>query len=190
MGRSWRIGVTGSAGVGKTTLSLTLGATLGAPVLHEAMRARLEAGFSLAGLSREEHQRLLLADAADLAAMTAAADIDGCVADRTPLDFLAFWFCNGYGADSPAETTMFVQQAAASLHNFDLILVLPWGVLPLINDGVRFANPWHQLHAQMVIEELCRRYAPPDRLAFLPADIIEPDARCRWALRRLGLATW
>lgn len=190
MERSWRIGLTGSAGVGKTTLALTLGATLDAPVLHEAMRARLEAGFSLAGLSREEHQRLLLSDAADLAAMTAAAAETGCVADRTPLDFLAFWFCNGYGADSPAETTAFVERTAVALRDFDMVLVLPWGALPLVDDGVRFANPWHQLHAQMVIEELCRRYAPADKLAFLPADIVEPDARCRWALRRLGLPTW
>lgn len=183
----WRIGVVGSAGVGKTTLALTLAATLDAPVLHEAMRARLEAGFSLAGLSRDEHQRLLLSDAADLAGLVETAQ-DGCVADRTPLDFLAFWFCNGYGADSPRETAQFVERAATALRLFDLILVLPWGVLPLEDDGVRFANPWHQLHAQMVIEELCRRYAPPGRLAFMPPEIVQPDERCRWALRRLGAA--
>ena len=186
MGRGWRIGVVGSAGVGKTTLALTLAATLDAPVLHEAMRARLEAGFSLAGLSREEHQRLLLADAADVTGLVEAA-AGGCVADRTPLDFLAFWFCNGYGADSPRETALFVERTVAALKLFDLILALPWGVLPLEDDGVRYPNPWHQLHAQMVIEELCRRYAPADRLAFMPADITEPDERCRWTLRRLGI---
>lgn len=187
MGRAWRIGIVGSAGVGKTTLALTLAATLDAPVLHEAMRARLEAGFSLAGLSRDEHQRLLLADAADVAGLVEAST-EGCVADRTPLDFLAFWFCNGYGADSPRETALFVERAVAALTLFDLILVLPWGVLPLEDDGVRFANPWHQLHAQMVIEELARRYVPAERLAFMTADIVEPDERCRWTLRRLGIA--
>lgn len=187
MNRPLRIGVAGSAGVGKTTLALTLAATLDMPVLHEAMRERLEAGFSLAGLSREEHQEILRRDATELAARVEAAH-DGCVADRTPLDFLAFWFCNGYGADSPAETADFVVSATAALDRFDLIVVLPWGAVPLVSDGVRFANPWHQLHTQMVIEELHRRYAPPDRLAFMPADIVTPDERCRWALRRAGLA--
>lgn len=36
-----RIGLTGSAGVGKTTLALMLGATLDVPVMEEPMRARL-----------------------------------------------------------------------------------------------------------------------------------------------------
>lgn len=183
--RPWRIGLTGSAGVGKTTLALTLGATLDLPVWQEAMRARLEAGFSLAGLSRQEHQQLLQADAADVARFVDQTT-GGCVIDRTPLDFLAFWFCNGYGADSPAETAGFVASAVAAANRLDLVAVLPWGALPLEDDGVRYPNPWHQLHAQTMIEGLCRRYLPEQKLVFIPDNINQPEDRCRWILRRIG----
>ncbi|WP_029008046.1 AAA family ATPase [Azospirillum halopraeferens] len=178
-----RIGLTGSAGTGKTTLALTMAGTLGVPVLHERMRERLRAGFSLHALTRAEHRALLRDDAEDLEARAAAAPA-GFVADRTPLDFLAFWLCNGYAADDPAGTDAFAAQARAAVAAWDLIVVLPWGSLPLEDDGIRYANPWHQLHAQTVIEGLCRRWVAADRLAFLPDTVREPDGRCAWVLRR------
>ncbi|MGQ9367593.1 AAA family ATPase [Azospirillum sp. A39] len=178
-----RIGLTGSAGVGKTTLALTLGATLGVPVLHERMRDRLRAGYSLHALTREEHRALLREDAEDLADRAAGVPA-GFVADRTPLDFVAFWLCNGYAADDPAGTADFVEQARAAVADWDLVVVLPWGVLPLVDDGVRYANPWHQLHAQSVVEGLCRRWVAADRLAFLPAAADPPEQRCAWILRQ------
>lgn len=183
-----RIGLTGSAGVGKTTLALTLAAALGVRVLPEAMRGRLEAGFSLHGLSRAEHRSLLLNDARALADRAVAEGDTGFVADRTPLDFVAFWLCNGYAADEPEGTGRFLERAAADTACWDLVIVLPWGDLPLVEDGIRFANPWHQLHAHTVIEGLCRRYVAPERLLFLPRGLGEPDVRCEWVLRRLRSA--
>jgi len=180
-----RIGLTGSAGVGKTTLALTLAATLDVPAVEEPMRARLRAGFSLHSLSRDEHRALLDDDAAGLEALPEA---DGFVADRTPLDYAAFWLCAGYAADDPAGTGALVQRAAAAVARWDLVVVLPWGAFPVEDDGYRYPNPWHQLHVQTVMEGLCRRYVPAERLAFLPDSLTAPEARCAWVLRRLSAA--
>lgn len=182
-----RIGIAGSAGVGKTTLALTLAGTLDLPVLPEEMRARLEGGFSLHAISRREHQEMLWNDVAALSARIGAAAAEGCVADRTPLDLAAFWFCNGFPVDREADTATLVSDCARATEAFDLVVVLPWGRVPLMDDGIRSTNPWHQLHTQTMIEGLCRRYVAEGRLAFMPPDVDEPDGRCRWVMRRLGM---
>lgn len=184
--RGPRIGLTGSAGVGKTTLALTLAGALEVPVLEERMRARLQAGFSLHALTRAEHRDLLRADSDDLIAEATACE-DGFVSDRTPLDFVAFWLCNGYAADEPEGTGAFLRRAAEATAAWDMVVVLPWGGIPLVEDGVRYPNPWHQLHAQTVIEGLCRRYVEPRRLLFVPPELTEPETRCDWVLRRVGV---
>lgn len=185
-----RIGLTGSAGVGKTTLALTLAATLDVPVAEEPMRARLRAGFSLHSLSREEHRTLLAGDAAGLESLAEGeAHRGGFVADRTPLDYAAFWLCAGYAADDPVGTDALIQRAAAAVAGWDLVVVLPWGAFPVEDDGYRYPNPWHQLHVQTVMEGLCRRYVPAERLAFLPESLLDPEARCAWVLRRLSTAS-
>lgn len=182
-----RIGIAGSAGVGKTTLALTLAGALDLPVLPEEMRARLEGGFSLHAISRLEHQELLLSDMAALDARLRASE-DGCVADRTPLDLAAFWFCNGFPVDREADTSRLMHECVRATERFDIVVVLPWGRVPLMDDGIRSTNPWHQLHTQTVIEGLCRRYVDAARLAFMPPEIDEPDTRCRWVMRRLGMS--
>lgn len=181
--RQPRIGITGSAGTGKTTLAMMLAAAFGIPVLPEAMRSRLQGGLSLRSLTREEHRRLLREDA-EVLAERAGACPDGFVADRTPLDFVAFWLSNGYAADEPEATAAFLAGAAEAVAAWDLVVVLPWGALPLVEDGVRYANPWHQLHVQTVMEGLCRRHVPGNRLLFLPEGLREAEARCDWIMRR------
>lgn len=177
--------MTGSAGIGKTTLALTLSGALGVPVLPEEMRGRLEAGHSLQGLTRAEHRALLVEDAETLAGRAEAAP-QGFVADRTPLDYVAFWLCGGYPADAPEATERLVERAAAATAAWDVVLLLPWGDLPLQDDGIRFANRWHQFQIHAIIEGLLRRFLPPERLVIVPAGLGEPDARCRWVLRRLA----
>ncbi|MFV3073931.1 AAA family ATPase [Niveispirillum fermenti] len=171
MTRQPRIGIAGSAGTGKSTLAARLSGDLGLPVRQEAMRARLAAGFDFHDLTRDGHRRLLAGDADALAADLARGD--GLVTDRTPLDFAAFWLSNGFGVDDPAATEALLARAVCAMADYSLVVLLPWGAMPLAGDGVRSTNPWLQLHFQTVLEGLCQRYVAPARLLSLadaPAD--------------------
>jgi len=160
-----RIGITGSAGTGKSSLAEAVSQRLHLPVRPEAMRGRLLAGFDPHALSREGHRRMIAGDADDLA-LDLARGQDGLVTDRTPLDMAAFWLVNGFAVDDPAGTEALLARAVCAMADYDLVVLLPWGERPIAADGVRSTNPWMQLHFQTVVEGLCRLYVAPERLLF------------------------
>lgn len=163
--RQPRIGITGSAGTGKTSLATDLSRLLGLPVRPERMRDRLEAGFDPHALARDGHRRLLTHDADDLA-QDLARSHQGLITDRTPLDMVAFWLANGFGIDDPAATEALLARAICAMADYDLVVVLPWGARPIADDSVRSTNPWMQLHFQTLVEGLCQRYVAPTRMLF------------------------
>lgn len=180
-----RLGITGSAGSGKTTLAGHLARRLNLPVLPEAMRAMLESGFDFHSLSRDQHRDLLRRQADDLARDLARTP-GGLVSDRTPLDFVAFWLSNGFGVEDPAGTEALIERAVMAMADYSLVVVLPWG-RPVAADGVRSPNLWLQLHFQTVMEGLCRRWVAPDRLLFLDReDAAGPESCCDRVVARLG----
>jgi predicted ATPase len=178
------IGITGSAGIGKTTLATALAERLGRPLVPEVMRDRLAAGFDLHHLTREGHRALLAGDATDLARRLAMADTP-LVTDRTPLDMVAFWLSNGYGVDDPAATEALLARAVCAMADYRRVIVLPWGVLPLTHDGVRGANPWLQLHFHEIVAGLCHRYVPAERLLILPESAMGFGDRLDWVFKQL-----
>lgn len=101
------------------------------------------------------------------------------VADRSAYDFAAFWLYYHF-ADGSEETTRFF---ADSLRpgRYDQLLVLPWGTIPLLADGVRSPDPWVQLHVQILIEGLLSRHASAPVTTLQAVGL---DARVEEALRR------
>ncbi len=78
-----RLAITGSAGVGKTTLGSRLAECFSVPLVGEGMRARIETGLDLHTLDRNS-QRALLLDLFDQALAETRAAVDtarGFVAD-------------------------------------------------------------------------------------------------------------
>ena len=184
--RRLRLGITGSAGVGKTTLGRRLAEILAVPFVGEGMRARIEAGLDLHTLDSEGRRALLLELFEQTLTVTRAAvgAADGFVSDRCSIDFAAFWLYYGFGFDEDATQRVFAR-AERALAGYDLIVVLPWGAIPLLADGVRSANPWLQLHYQVLLEGLLARYADTGRVVQLPLKVVGIEERVRWICTHL-----
>ena len=188
MQRLPRVAVTGSAGVGKTTLGRALAEIFGVPLIGEGMRARIEAGLDLHTLDCDGHRALLLElfDEALTDTRVAVDTAHGFVADRCSIDFAAFWLYYGFGLDRDATQAVFAR-AEAAVADYDLIVVLPWGAIPLVADGVRSTNPWLQLHYQALLEGLLARSAHAHRVVRVPPQVADLDARIRWICARLKI---
>ena len=180
-----RLALSGSAGVGKTTLGRALATRYGVPYIPEGMRGRLEAGLDLHALDHSQLRALVEELWAEQAAAEQAAiqSHGGFVADRSAVDYAAFWLHYRF-TDDEAATERFFAEVMAALPTYDRIVLLPWGVLPLMADGIRSSNPWLQRHYQAVLEGLLAREVAPDRLLRMPA-LVSLDARERWVDEQL-----
>jgi len=167
LGGAPRLALSGSAGTGKTTLGRRLAEALGVPFLEEGMRRRLTAGLDLHRLTPRDLERLMqeLWDE-QVAAEDAARG--GFVADRSAADYAAFWIHYGLLHDR-GRTEDWLAATLARLPTYDRVLLFPWGVLPLDDDGVRSTNRWAQFQYQVTLEGLLLRHAPAGRLLHVPA---------------------
>ncbi len=184
-GRRPRIAITGSAGVGKTTLVQALAGRLDLPVVEEGMRRRLEAGLDVHALGRDGLRTLLIELFDEMLADTRHAldHAGGFVSDRSAFDVGAFWLFYGFGCDRAATDALMARvNAAAAL--YDVIVVLPWGSVPLRDDRIRTANPWLQLHYQTVIEGLVAR--GPVATVRVAADCSDLESRIGVVASALG----
>lgn len=174
-----RIGICGSAGVGKTSLANALARDLGLPCLREEMRDYLESapanlmelpvaevGAVLAQLWKEREQKESLTSA--------------FVADNCPLDFAAYAMY--YGCLDAQNISIFLAETLSYIARYDAIVLLPWGGLPYVADGIRPADQHLQLRYQFILEGLLRRYVDPQKLHFLPESIMHLDDRRSWVL--------
>ena len=175
-----RLTLAGSAGTGKTTLGRALSEHFGVPYVPEGMRSRIEGGLDLHALGHEGLRGLVVDLWREQQALQQAAvrDHGGFVADRSPMDFAAFWITYHF-TDDHDKSLKFFTETRAGMSDVDRIIVLPWGVLPLVADGVRTANPWVQRGFQALLEGLVQRECAPEALAWMP-DFIELSDRVEW----------
>lgn len=188
MTRAVRIAISGSAGTGKTALGRALAKRLGLPFIPEGMRERLAAGLDVHALSAVQFRDLVveLYEEAQANMTRATAEHGGFVADRGPTDYLAFWLYYGF-ADDLAATETFAARTAEDATRLDANVVLPWGAIPLIADGIRASNPWRQLHFQALFEGLVRARIESERLWWLPADTLSLPDREAWVMDRIAV---
>ncbi len=174
-----RIGICGSASVGKTSLANALARDLNLPCLREEMRDYLEdTGACLRKLPAVRIDAILLEllkEREQKETLTPAF-----VADTCPLDFAAHALY--YGCLGEENADIYLSGVMEAMARYDALVVLPWGALCYEIDGVRVPNQHLELPYQFLIEDLLRRYIDPEKLYFLPASITQLDDRRRWTL--------
>lgn len=185
-GRRVAIGISGSAGTGKSTLARCLAEALQVPYIDEGIRARFDAGLDLHTLTREQHAALIdeLLDELLEAASGALTRHGGFVSDRCPVDYLAFWLYYGMGFMADERSATLVRRVQAGLALFDLVVVLPWGSIELRDDGVRSPFRWVQLHYQALLEGLLQGHQRPRHLVAVPATVRDLEARVAMILEQ------
>lgn len=176
-----KIALSGSAGVGKSTLGQALSERLGVPFIPEGMRARLEGGLQLHRLDRGQLRDLIhsLWDEQLEGERRAVRDHGGFVADRGAADFAAFYLHYRF-IEAQDGTAAFVSQALAHARGYTRTVVLPWGAIPLRSDGVRSSNPWLQRHFQAVVEGVIHREVQRERVLWLPTERRSLRERVDW----------
>ena len=174
---AWKIAVTGSAGVGKTSLVEMLALALDLPCIEEEMRAYLER-------TRVHLWELPSAAVApvivDLWKERAAkeANTEAFVADNCSLDFVAY--ARHYGCFTEEVASILLPEVLNKTACYDAIFVLPWGVLPYVDDGIRSPDHYGQLGYQLMIEGLLRRYVDLEKVHYLPEGLNDLALRSRW----------
>lgn len=162
-----KITLSGSAGTGKTSLAMKLADALELPYVEEGMRKRLAAGLDVHDFGPDE-QRELIRDLWNEQLQAESACTNGFIADRSSLDYMAFWMHYALH-EAHEETEAFFGEMIDHARSYERVILLPHGVFPIEADGIRATDSWLQLRYQGVLEICLRRYTAEEQLLELPA---------------------
>jgi nicotinamide riboside kinase len=148
-----RVGISGSAGIGKTTLAKQLAEYFHVKYITEGVREYLaETGLTL---------RQALADAENFQWeiwQRHLGQINSCysfISDRSFADFISYAILVSGGYEWVNE---YVQYITEYVGDYDLILVLPFGKIELVADGVRSVDVKYQKTVHACISFFALRY--------------------------------
>lgn len=184
-----RIAVSGSAGVGKTTLAGRLAGHLQVALIPEHYEPFFDAPGKFNSpppvLARWFFEVLEAKRTRELAARA-------FVVDRCPIDLFNLWVAKGLAAQAE-DTQRFYAACRSYCADYDFVVIPPWGEIPLApldrptGRQRRVLNPWVQLRNHAAILGLARLWLPPERVIELPAAITDPEARAGFVADRASL---
>jgi adenylate kinase family enzyme len=144
----YRIGIVGSAGVGKSSLGLALSEKLGIPFLCSkdvTLDILKSEGYDYS--SGVQVERFLAQggrqDKIFKRTIDAESSNPSFVSDRTVIDLMAYSIAELYYSD-PQKVGKCFEQYAEHTNRYTHLFFCAWGQKPLIDNKVRTLNPWYQ----------------------------------------------
>ena len=183
-----RIAVSGSAGIGKTTLAQNLAQALNIAYIPEHYEPIFDS------LDKRDSAPNVLAELFNKALdikLSEQAKHGSFVADRCPADLLNLWLRRKLFS-LPEASQAFHNRCREAMSSYDLIVIPPWGTLPLLAteqpDRIqrRVINPWRQLLNHASIAGFVRMFVGEEKILYLPSDLTSGDAWVNLVLARMG----
>ena len=151
-----RIALIGSGGTGKTTLLHELNKHLKLPVISEGIRPWLkDHGF-------DDFKEMSLDDVREMQQdvmfdkMREEQSLTSFFSDRTTIDntcYAMYWL--GQKKEYSKWYQGYFNNAVKHFNcTYDIVIILPWGVIELENDGIRSSNKWYQFILQQMMENM------------------------------------
>ncbi len=149
-----RIGISGAAGTGKTTLAEALAEHLEVPMVGDPTRTALEerGRTSWRGITDPVERRKIRMRMFNIK-MREEKEPAGFVSDKTVVDFLAYWLLNQASFEYSGRTLDLYDMVREHASIYDHVLLLPWR-REITADGKRNDDPVHALKIQAQVEGL------------------------------------
>ena len=146
-----KIGVTGAHSTGKTTLSMLVSGKLKFTFLPEAPFQAFQAGFPMNETTSEASEVVIFA----IQAMMEQRFKDNFVADKCFIDLLAY--AAHLFPDNRELLRALERVAKPYIQGYDLVIYLPCGEFPIVDDGYRSLDPEFQRAIDYKIVEIMAR---------------------------------
>jgi nicotinamide riboside kinase len=145
-----KIAISGSSGTGKTALTNELSKVLNYSIVKEQVRDIIFEKYN-------NKIPTMLRDFKDFETEILNRKIkletelkDNFITDRSTADILCYSLIK-LNQEFPEYTMQLKEQCVKWLDNYDIIFFIPFGSIPLINDGVRSTNQSYQYMTSMLI---------------------------------------
>jgi hypothetical protein len=182
-----KIAVSGSVGIGKTTLVSQLAEQLNLPVINESYEDFFgEKAFDLPADELKEifYQLLEFKNKKE-------KDYGSYISDRCPVDLLNLWLEVGLWRKGN-DTRVFYERCKSYIADYDFIIFLPWAVLPLKqldelkNHRRRVLNSWVQLKNHANMFGLAGLMLGEQKIIQVPDSILDIQQRVDFVLDKIS----
>ena len=180
-----KIAVSGSAGIGKTTLAQNLAQAMNIAYIPEHYEPLFDSRDSPPDVLAELFNQVL-----DIK-LSEQAKHSSFVADRCPADLLNLWLRRKLFF-LPEASHVFHSRCHEAMGSYDLIVIPPWGALPLQPTDLRerkqrrVTNPWLQLLNHASIAGFARMFVGEEKILYLPSEPLAEDTWMNLVLERIG----